>query len=244
MIQTNPLLADIMAVQEHVATLRDHARAFYLRVMLDGLTCTRCGGKLESTGPSACRCASCSHALDPTVAFQRSPCCNARLAKRKCHYACTECGTPVPSRFLFDERIFDAEYFAERMRESRRRQKQQTEEIRRLLANSRKEALQLTDIPSLDSIEGLVPALDAFIGESRVIDLDSFLPRDEFRLDQYRALILSITEKCCARFSAIPPICKDARQDRVRRFVTLIFMDHAQEVNVVQYGNDLLVNKT
>lgn len=243
MLPSNPLITGIQTVQEHVAQLRDHARKFYLRVVLEAHACPHCTGRLESAGPSVCRCASCGHELDPTTTFQKSPCCAAKLRKCKCHYACTKCGATVPSRFLYDERIFDQEYFALRMRESRERRRSRREELRKLLANTRSDALHLTDVPSLDSIEGLVPALDAFIGTPPALAMADFLPRDEFRLDQYRTLILETIENACTRFTAIPKLCQEPRTDRVRRFITLIFMHHAQEIDLVQYENDLLVSK-
>ena len=44
-----------------------------------------------------------------------------------------------------------------------------------------------------------------------------------------------------ALFSSLPPILEDDRIDRVWRFRTLVHMWHEREVELTQYGNDLLV---
>ena len=48
--------------------------------------------------------------IDLTATFQRSTCCQATLETRRQHYACSCCGQ-TSSRFLFDERAFDSQYF-------------------------------------------------------------------------------------------------------------------------------------
>ena len=120
--RSNPLLSGIHLVSKRVAAFKEKARRFFHCVALSAHSCPVCGGPLTMTGPSACRC-SCGRAFDPTIEFQKSNCCGARLKRRQLHYACSVCGAVAPSRFLFDERLFDAEYFAERMRESRQRKR-------------------------------------------------------------------------------------------------------------------------
>jgi len=149
----------------------------------------------------------------------------------------------TPSQFLFDEAVFDTAYFADRMRESRRRKQRRAEEIRKILASSRSDTLQITDVPSIDDLPGLSAALDAFVGAGTTISLEEFTASTEFRMEDYRSRIRSLVERSCTRFSAIPPVCDDPKKDRARRFTTLVFMDHVQEVSLTQHGNDLLVNK-
>jgi hypothetical protein len=44
-------------------------------------------------------------------------------------------------------------------------------------------------------------------------------------------------------FSGINCITADPHEDRIRRFVTLIFMQHEREVELTQSDNDLLIEK-
>jgi len=92
---------------------------------------------------------------------------------------CSRCHQTVQSRFLFDERIFDAAYFREMMKESRARAKRKREEVKRLLAGSRSGPLLLMEEPCLDSIPGLQEALDAFIS-SGGLPLAGFFPNQVF----------------------------------------------------------------
>ena len=114
-------------------------------------------------GQGQCSCDS-GHVIDPTLTFQQSPCCNAKLLRKTFHYACSRCHQTVPSRFLFDERLFDKDYFRAMMRESRDRARKKREEVGRLLAGSRSDTLILLQEPNLESISGLKEALDGFVG--------------------------------------------------------------------------------
>jgi hypothetical protein len=49
---------------------------------------------------------------------------------------------------------------------------------------------------------------------------------------------------CGSRFfSKINNLGADLREDKVYRFVTLIFMQNEQEIDLTQYDNDLLIEK-
>jgi len=150
----------------------------------------------------------------------------------------------ISSRFLFDERVFDAEYFREMMRESRRRTAAKREEIRQLLADSRSETLSLTEYPNLDAIPGLLKDLDDMIwfndgqGSFSTFDLKS-----DFDMGTYRQHIMSVLGMYTLRFSDISPLTGDYRRDRVRRFITLVFMDNDLEVEIRQHGDDLLIQR-
>jgi hypothetical protein len=195
------------------------------------------------TGQSRCTC-SCGKTFDPTVVFQKSVCCGARLIQKTFHYACSKCHKSVPSRFLFDERLFDKKYFREMMRESRSRAKAKREEIRRLLAESRSGSLPLLENPDLESIPGLVQDLNDFIQQNSISVGEFFFdtaPR--FRMDEYRKHILSILSWDEMLFSNMAPLIQEYRQDKIWRFMTLIYMQHECEVDITQYGNDLLVQK-
>ena len=240
----HPLVAGIERVQTRLSDFKERARAYYFEVVLSPYSCPACGGPLRMTGRSECSC-SRGHTLDPTVAFQRSHCCGAKLVRKTFHYACSGCQKTVPSRFLFNEKMFDKAYFREMMRESRARAEKKREEIRRLLAESRSGTLSLTEEPRLESIPGLVQALDEFIqtesGEACTVSFDT---EDCFRMDDYREHLLSTLGWSGIRFSDIPPLIENDHQDRVRRFITLVYMQHnPPEVELTQYASDLLVQR-
>ena len=237
--EKNPLLRGIWRVSTRLARFKALVRDFYYAVLLSNHPCRECGGKLRMGGPSQCRCG-CGVELDPTVEFQRSECCGAALARRTLHYVCSSCQRIVPSKYLFDERLFDRAYFAERMRESRERKRNRLEEIRKILANSRSGALQIGDVPDPDAIPGLTADLDRFVGSRPQVALSAFLGDKELDMAEYRRLILE-NAGCLIRFSAMRSLCDNVRLDRVRRFITLLFMEQAGEVSLGQLDNDIQV---
>ena len=248
----NPLLHAITGVIARVDAFKARAKDFYLQVLLSQYRCPECGSGLEMTGDieSECRCTSCGRRFDPTIEFQQSSCCGARLAKKTFHYACARCRRTVPSRFLFDERVFDRDYFREMMRESRERVKRKKEEIRRLLMESRSGALRLESDPDLGTIPGLLGDLDAFIQSAATFagndGFDGFEAKKGFDLDRYRAHIMSVLSWHPVLFSQLDPVegvCADSREDRVGLFVALIYMDHGREIDLSQHGTDIMIQK-
>jgi hypothetical protein len=239
----NPLLLEILDVIGRVENIKEAARSFYFEVILFPHACPECGATLKMTGLSECSCFH-GHVLDPTTTFQVSECCQVKLIRKTFHYACASCRRTVPSRFIFDERIFDKEYFREMMQESRRRKSIKREEIRRLLADSRSDVLSLIEYPDLEAIPGLIWDLDSFIQICGGQETPSFCdPMSDFKMDTYRRHILSLLGIQTLRFSDISPLTGDDRRDRVRRFITLVFMDNDLEVEIEQYGNDLLIQR-
>jgi len=238
----NPLVRGMLRVEEYVYTLKSKVRMFYLRVMLSQYQCPACGSELRMDGVSRSVCVN-GHVVDPTTTFQRSGCCGTHLIKRAYHYACSTCGKITPSRFLFDERVFDAEYFREMMRQSREKKKRRLAELRQSLAQSRSAPIALSELPEMRDIPGLSDALDAFAGSTNLADRREFGTWDEFDMETYRQAILEILENASVRFSAVPRLADNMRRDRARRFITLVFMEHERQVDLTQYGNDLLVEK-
>lgn len=194
------------------------------------------------TGLSECTCSQ-GHVCDPTTNFQVSDCCHAKMMRKTFHYACSHCQKTVLSKFLFDERIFDAEYFREMMRESRRRTAAKREELRRLLADSRSDALSLMEYPDLEVIPGLIQDLNGFIQMNRDHEDALYELKSEFNMAAYRTHILSLIDRNTMYFSNISSLADDCRRDMVRRFITLIFMDNDHEIDIQQYGNDLLIQR-
>ena len=239
----NPLITGINRVLTLLDDLKATARKFYYAVILSPYSCPQCGGRLQMIGPSQCRCV-CGHTLDPTTQFQRSPCCGAQLKRRVLHYICSSCQVIIPSKFLFDERLFDPDYFREKMRESRVRKQDKRDLLKAILTDSRSGSLFLTNLPDPESIPGLLGELESFVGSMDSINLQDFTGRELFRMDDYRqALLDGIPAGCLIRFSVIPPICEDRRLDRVRKFMTLVFMDQANEVELTQVKDDILVER-
>jgi len=128
------------------------------------------------------------------------------------------------------------------MRESRSRAKRKREEIRLLLAGSRSDALLFMDEPCLESIPGLAEALNDFIG-TEMASGGTFTPKSGFRMADYRNHILSILGIGSRLFSDIAPLTDDRRRDKIWRFVTLTFMAQDREVELTQYGADILVGR-
>jgi len=239
----NPLIKAISRVLGRVEDFKERVRSFYFEVVLSACQCQECGGQLRMIGQSECVC-SCGNILDPTLAFQQSLCCGARLVRKTFHYACSECSQTAASRFIFDEKLFDATYFREMMRESREKTKRKKEEIRRLLAESKSSELQLTEEPSLVSIPGLIQDLDDFIREGSTevcrFPLDA---QADFRMNDYHDHIISNIGWGTILFSDIVPFIDDQRRDRVFRFITLVFMENDREVELTQKGTDIWVQK-
>ena len=223
--------------------IKDRAKEFYFKVLLGQHSCPFCGAELSMAGPSQCNCAR-GHRLDPTIEFQRSACCGAKLRKMLLHYVCTRCGRVQASRFLFDERLFDTEYFRDRMAEHRARSKARREAARMAIAESRSGVFPLLEEPNLGSIQGLLNDLDSFVrlpaGDFSVHTMDE---ADRFDLTRYQAHIASALGWSPVRFSDIPHLQHDDRLDKVRRFMTLLFMEQDREVCLSQSGSEIWIQR-
>lgn len=237
------LVHEINTILDFVDTYKERAKDFYFQVLLSQRSCPTCGKELHMTGISECSCRS-GHIFDPTIVFQLSDCCRARLVRKTFHYSCSGCQRTVPSQFLFDERVFDADYFREMMREHRERTKSRREEIGRLLAGSRSGALLLLEEPCMEALPDFLQDMEAFIRGNPIATFDyPFEPKSEFDLDAYRTHILSLLGHSMLRFSDVSPLTGDDRRDRARRFIALVFMDNDREISLEQYGDDLLIRR-
>ena len=238
-----PLLGAMTKVQSHMADFKDRVRTFYFEVILSPHQCPDCGGRLKMNDQSLCSC-SCGNTFDPTLEFQRSACCGTRLVRRTYHYACSRCHAVVPSSFLFDERVFDKDYFREMMREHRSRAREEREKMKKFLAESRSGALFLTEEPRLESLDGLGEDLDAFIEGFHFNPSDSgFEAKSTFSMDQYRSHILSSLTSQSILFADIAPVADDGRRDKAWRFITLVFMQNERVVDLTQEGENLWVQR-
>lgn len=226
-------------IESRIDLYREHARSFYFQVVLGHYPCPRCGGALTLIAPSRCRCA-CGVELDPTLEFQRSTCCDAKLRRARTHYVCSACNRIAPSRFLFDERIFDSAYFAASMRESRERKQKQIEVFRRMIEESRSEDWQPEDTNIFKALSDLGNALDACI-HTPIGGPDILETYDDFSIPVYRRTIVWAMGGDCIRFEALPALSDNTRLDRVRRFMTLLFMEQDREIILRQQADGILV---
>jgi hypothetical protein len=144
---------------------------------------------------------------------------------------------------LFDERVFDAEYFKDAMKRSREKKNRRLAKLKELMAASRSDALVLAGLPALDEVPGLAEDLNGLVSSISQVEMGEFPETGDFVLAAYREAILKYLDGMEVMFSAFPALCDDARVDRARRFVTLVYMEHEREVMLTQYGNDILVEK-
>lgn len=245
MNDSNPLVKHSGDLLFRIDSYKKDVRDFYYTVILSGYQCPECAGRLQMVGQSQAECESCGNVLDPTLIFQQSSCCAAGLIRRPAHYVCSRCKRIVASRFLFDERVFDRTYFREMMQASRSRVKRRREEIRRLMILSRSGALDIADEPNLEDVPGLIEALDSFVQADGGYNHDfTWESESPFKMTEYKNHILKIIGWGKQLFSRISQLHDNYRRDRIWRFVTLIFMQQAGEIELTQDENDLWVQKT
>jgi len=223
-----------------VAGFVERARRFFYDVMLWDHACPVCGGGLAMVREGACRCRSCDHQFDPTTAFQRCQACGGKVVLKVRRYQCQDCGTDVPSRFLFEGLAFDAEYFRQKMAEHRQKKAERHERVRQMLAESRSQALGLP-AANLQDVPGLAEALDALAADAPS-GLAAWLPT-EFNLALYESHIRAHVGVIPVGFDEIPPLGENRRLDRVLRFIAVIFLAHAGLIEIRQDGHDIQVMK-
>jgi hypothetical protein len=223
-----------------VEVFMNKAKRFFYSVMLFSNRCPECTGMLVMYTEGKCRCVSCEKELDPTVAFQRCSECGGVPILKVRRYQCKNCGCDIQSRFLFDGLAFDADYFRNKMIESRQRKAEQRERVRQMLAESRSAdlplgAVDLTAIPGLlDALNNLTSGLDAaFTTESH----------EEFDLKRYEKHIKAHIEDFSMSLRDIPPLSENLRKDLIWRFIAIIFLAHSGIVNIWQDGQDIMVSK-
>ena len=228
------------SLAERVTRWAEQARRFFYAVMLWDHACPGCGGALAMVKDGQCQCEECGKAFDPTVEFQRCMACGGQTMLAIRRYRCRQCGVEVPSRFLFEGLVFDAEYFRQRMIETRQRREELREQVRKMLANSR--SLPIGPVETdLGEIPGLLEALNRLTIDLPVPAVS--WPRREFDLARYEAHLQAHVGPIAVAFDQLPPLTEDSRQDRIWRFVALLFMDHSRAVDLRQEGSIILVKK-
>ena len=232
------LATDLLKAVEGFA---GRAKTFFYRVMLLAFRCPKCNGVLTMRAEGRCTCSSCGAEIDPTITFQRCSDCGGTPILRVRRYQCSKCGREILSRFLFDGLVFNAEYFREKMAESRQRRKEQEERVRKMLAECRSADLSLGQL-DLTAVPGLVEALNALT--TGLDDRLAVESRSQFDLKQYEAHVQAHIRDFPLALDEIPPLSReDARQDLIWRFVAVIFLAHAGILDVWQDGRDVVVVK-
>jgi hypothetical protein len=225
-------------MSERVQGFRERVRRFFYEVALSGHVCPWCAGRLEMISDGRSRCGSCGALFDPTTAFQRCASCGGKPKVRIRRYVCDACDTDIASRFLFDGLVFDAEYFRQKVAESRERKKELRERVRQMLAGSRSNAIQLEAL-ELGNAKDLFQALDGLTLEAFAAALPP--SRSGFDLRRYETHIQAHLGPIPLSLEQIPPLSEDTRLDRVWRFITLIFLAHAGIVQIWQQGDMIMV---
>ena len=128
------------------------------------------------------------------------------------------------------------------MKASRAKKKKKKEEIIKFLNDTKSGELPLLQEPCLESVPGLVQDLNHLVGADELQTNDPGFKIDVgFEMEDYRSHILSALGCGSRMFSSINCVSQDPREDRIWRFVTLVFMQHEQEVELTQDDNDLLI---
>jgi hypothetical protein len=194
-------------------------------------------------GESRCRCTACRQALDPTAQFQSCSACGGNPVLRISRYQCKACGRDIPSRFIFDGIVFDAEYFRQKMVEYRQRTQVRREDAAQAAYDNRSRGI---DLPVLDlrSVPGLLDALNDLADCPRP---QPWTLSRGFDLKRYKEHLQAHIGAIAVPFERIPVLEGDPRLDRVWRFVAMIFLlqdgliavhQHGQAIEVMQIGDD------
>jgi hypothetical protein len=192
------------------------------------------------TREGQCRCSRCRRHLDPTVTFQQCPSCSGTPRLRIRRYECRRCGKNIDSHFLFDGRVFNAEYFRRKMAEHRQRLQNEPADAARLSVPNRSASFT-PQPPDLASIPGLLAALDSLT--EKATSGPALSTRPTFDLHRYEDHIRQHIGDEPISLDEIPQATDDGRRDRIWCFIAIIFLAHAGLIRVWQEGLAIRVNK-
>jgi len=240
MVESISIVELAFGVAAAVEKFLGKAKRFYYLVMLFGYRCPKCKGPLSMVAEGACRCKRCRYEFDPTIEFQRCLTCGGKPVLRVRRYYCNDCKSEIRSKFLFEGLVFEREYFKAKMAESRQRKKELKERVKKMLAESRSNALPLQTV-DFKTVPDLVDALNSLTtGLQADFTIES---RDEFDLSRYQSHIHAHIGDFAINLLDIPPLSKDARKDVIWRFIAVVFLAHAGVVDIWQDGWDIMVKK-
>ena len=223
-----------------VERFRIKVRKFFYKVMLMSHNCPKCEGLLSMKDEGLCRCNLCGYEFDPTIAFQRCLKCGGIPILRVRRYSCKGCGADVTSKYLFEGLVFDRDYFARKMSESRQRKEQQRQRVQEMLTDNRSEPLTL-EATDLNSVPGLVDALNRLTQD--IDDPVALEVKNHFDLRRYQDHVSEHIYFEPTELKDIPPIIEDVRLDLIWRFIATIFLEHHGQVDTQQEGERIWVTK-
>ena len=229
-----------LSLSDRVTRWTERVRWFFYDVVLWDLRCPSCDGSLAMVKEGQCRCRRCGQTFDPAPVFQQCGVCGGRPVLRVRRYACSQCGVDVPSRFLFDGLVFDAEYFREKMAESRQRRDDLRQQVRDMLAGSRSLPMAPA-LADLSEAPGLVEALNSLTADLPLPDLP--WPGRGFDLSRYQSHLQAHIGPATVTFDQLPLLSENPRQDRIWRFVALLFMAQDGVVDLWQEGSIIMVKQ-
>jgi len=216
------------------------AKRFFYSVMLLAHSCPSCHGSLIMIAESKCRCTTCSFEFDPTVQFERCLNCGGEPVLRIRKYQCSKCHSDIMSKFLFAGLIFNADYFRQKVTESRERKKEQRERVRKMLAECRSSDLSLEGI-QLDAVPGLLETLNSLTQDND--EAFKVEQRDAFDLERYEMHVRNHLQDFPLSLDQIPQLIENGRKDLIWRFIAIVFLAHAGIVDIWQDGQDIMVIK-
>lgn len=224
-------------IQQRVDEFREKARRLFYAVMLFQRECSSCGNTgLVMVRDSRCRCRMCKAEFDPTIKFQTCPDCDRAVLLKIHHYWCPHCQRPVRSTFCFDQKVFDAAYFREMMRESRDRKRQEVEKLQQLLLDARSPPFWPDENPALEDpmrfAQDLGDILAMLPADGNV---KKPLARPRYDTKAYRNHILERVQGCVVEFEGISALVDDRQLDRIYRFITVVFLDHEGLLEIEQH---------
>jgi len=216
----------------------DKARRFYYWIMLLGHRCSECGASLVMVAEGRCRCDGCQNELDPTVSFQSCSTCGGTPVLRVRRYQCRNCGSDIASKFLFDGRVFNADYFRQKMSESRQRKKRQTERVRKMLLECRstEQSLPYIDFGTVPGLTEALNGLTSGIGEDMAREL-----HNDFDLSLYQRHIQAHIQDFPVELHDVPSLSENVRKDLIWRFIAAIFLCHMGVIDIEQQQERIMV---
>lgn len=224
------LFRSLAILQGRIEALLSQVRELFYEVVLTGHRCPRCDGRLKMENEGRAVCEECDRVIDPTVAFQHCPQCEGSLQLVIRRYRCCRCGRDVPSRFLFEGKVFDADYFRRKMAESRRRRSEPEVRLRpKVVAASDTVNTGPADI---DAVPGLGEALSLLVGQPDPGWVEQ--ARSRFDLAACEQHVLQHLDTEPVRLTDIPIMEDGSRRERIWIFIAVIFLSHAGRVETRQ----------
>lgn len=234
------IIACAFDIERAVKAFCNRVRVFYYKVVLAGFICPECNGKLSMIAEGLCRCDRCKKEFDPTTEFQNCSYCGGVAKIKQSRYFCSDCGSVIISKFLFYGRVYDRQYFAEKMAKSREKKKLKKEKIKQEMIDQRSGVLE-TVISDFSGISDIFAAIDDL---AKGVKPDIKLPQtDQFDIHRYESHLQSHIREFGVNLRDIPPLHENKRKDLIWRFIAAIFLAHAGIIEITQDGFDIILRK-